>query len=88
MNLKSKKVKKYWGESHEKIDYTQMDYTIIKEFRGSHPKIILEWLPTDSGLYQVDRGYKLNNKQKKHQSLIKLEKLLGVELSKKHYKLI
>ena len=88
MNLKSKKVKKYWGESHEKIDYTQMDYTIIQEFGGSHPKIILEWLPKDSGLYQVDRGYKPNNKQKKHQSLIKLEKFLGVELSKKHYKMI
>ena len=29
MNLKSKKVKKYWGEIHEKIDYTQIDQSII-----------------------------------------------------------
>ena len=35
MNLKSKKVKKYWGENYEKIDYTQMDQSIIKEFQGN-----------------------------------------------------
>ena len=88
MNLKSKKVKKYWGESYEKIDYSQIDQSIIKEFQGSHPKIVLDWLPKDSGLYKVDQSYKLTNKEKKHRMMIKLEKVFGLELSKKHYKLV
>jgi len=88
MNLKSKKVKKYWGENHERIDYSQMDQSIIKEFKGTHPAIIKKWLSKDSGIYRVDSSYKLNKKQKKHRLMIQLEKFFGLELSKKHYKLI
>ena len=88
MNLKSKKVKKYWGENHERIDYSQMDQSIIKEFKGTHPNIIKKWLPKNSGIYRADSNYKLNKKQKKHRLMIHLEKFFGLELSKKHYKLI
>ena len=88
MNLKSKKVKKYWGENHENIDYTQMDQSIIKEFQGTHQEIIKNWLPKDSGIYQADKNYQPDKKQKKHRLMIKLEKLFGIELSKKHFKLI
>ena len=88
MNLKSKKVKKYWGENYEKIDYTQIDQAIIKEFQGTHPEIIKNWLPKEFGLYKADTNYQLNKKQKKHRLMIKLEKLFGIELSKKHYKLV
>ena len=43
MNLKSQKVQKYWGKSHNKIDYSQMDQSIIKEFhREAHPKAIAQ----------------------------------------------
>ena len=65
-----------------------MDQSIIKEFQGSHPEIIKEWLPKESGLYKVDPDYKLTKKQKKHRMMIKLEKVFGLELSKKHYKLV
>jgi hypothetical protein len=88
MNLKSQKVKKYWGEKHKKIDYSQMDQSIIQEFQGSHPKIILDWLSKKSGLYKVDPSYKLTNKEKKHRMMIKFEQVFGLELSKKHYKLV
>ena len=88
MNLKSKKVKKYWGETYEKINYSQMDQSIIKEFNGVHPEIMKNWLPKNSGVYRVDPTYKLNKKQKKHRIMIQLEKFFGIELSKKHYKLI
>jgi glycosyltransferase involved in cell wall biosynthesis len=88
MNLKSKKVKKYWGEDYKKIDYSQMDQNIIKKFEGTHPEVILEWLPKSFGLYQADQSYILTYKEKKHQMMIKLEKTFSLELSKKHYKLI
>ena len=88
MNLKSQKVQKYWGKSYEKIDYSKIDPLILKEFHGSHPKIMKEWLPKEIGLYLVDTKYKLNKKQKGHRIKMKLEKLFGINLSKKHYKLI
>jgi hypothetical protein len=88
MNLKSEKVQKYWGGEPAKIDYSQMDQSIIKGFSGTHPKIVQEWLPKDKGVYQADPTYQPTKKQKKHRLMLKLEKLFGLELSKKHYKLI
>ena len=88
MNLKSTKVQQYWNKEHVKINYSQMDKSIIQEFKGTHPKIIGDWLSNDKGIYQVDSSYKPTTKQKKHQILIKIEKKFGVNFSKKHYKLI
>ena len=88
MNLKSEKVQKYWAKDPVKVDYSQMDQSIITEFQGSHPEIIKEWLPKESGLYKVDPNYKPTKKQKKHRMMIKFEKIFGVDLSKKHYKLV
>jgi hypothetical protein len=88
MNLKSSKIQKYWGEKPLLIDYSQIDQSIIKEFRGSHPKVLQDWIPKASGIYKADSNYKLTSKQKKHRISIKVENLFGVDLSKKHYKLV
>ena len=88
MNLKSMQVQRYWGKVYQKVDYTQMDQLIIKKFNGTHPEVIKEWLPEDFGLYQADSSYEPTLKQKKHRIMIKMENLFGIELSKKHYKLI
>ena len=37
MNLKSEKVQKYWGGNAKKIDYSKMDQSIIREYKGTHP---------------------------------------------------
>jgi len=88
MNLKSEKVQKYWGSKPVEIGYSKMDQSIIKEFKGSHPKIVQDWLPKEKGTFQADVNYQPSNKQKKHRLMIKLEKLFGCELSKRHFKLI
>ena len=88
MNLKSSKVQKYWGERPVIINYSQMDQEIIQEFYGTHPKIIKSWLPKEDGVYIASSSYKLTSKQKKHRLMIKLENYFGLELSKKHYKLL
>jgi hypothetical protein len=88
MNLKSEKVQKYWGGKPVKIDYSQMDQSIIKQFNGTHPIIVQDWLPSAEGVFQVDPKYTLTKKQKKHLLITKLEKLFGLELSKKHFKLV
>ena len=88
MNLKSQKVQKYWGKEYVKVDYTQINSMIFKEFKGSHPKIIQSWLPKDIGIFNADSDYKLSVKEKKHQILLKIENIFGNDFSKKHYKLI
>lgn len=88
MNLKSEKVQQYWGGEPAKIDFSKMDQSIIKEFSGTHPKIVQDWLPQDKGIYQADSNYELTKKQKKHRLMLKLEKWFNLALSKKHYKLI
>ena len=88
MNLKSEKVQQYWGGEPAKIDYSQMDQSIIKEFSDTHPKIVKDWLPQDKGIYQADPNYESTKKQKKHRLMLKLEEWFNLELSKKHYKLI
>jgi hypothetical protein len=65
-----------------------MDQSIVEEFKGTHPEIIKNWLPEELGVYKVDTNYQLTKKQKKHRLMIKLEKFFGIELSKKHYKLV
>jgi len=88
MNLKSAKVQKYWGGEPVKIDYTQMDQSIIKEFQGVHPKIVENWLPKDIGIFEVDPSYKLTQKQKNHRLKMKIENFFSLDLSKKHFKLV
>ena len=88
MNLKSQKVQKYWGKAPAKIDYSQVDQSIIKKFNGTHPEVVKGWLPNDLGLYKADQNYQISKKQKKHRFMIKIEKMFGLELSKKHYKLV
>ena len=88
MNLKSEQVQKYWGRSHKQIDYSQMDYKIFKKYKGTHPKVVQDWLPNDEGIFQVDPSYKLTKKQKRHRVMIKIENIFKIDLSKKHYKLI
>jgi glycosyltransferase involved in cell wall biosynthesis len=88
MNLKSSKVQKYWGGDPVIIDYSQMDQLIFEKFHGTHPRIIKDWLPKQDGLYIADAFYKPSQKQKKHRLMIKLENLFGIDLSKKHFKLV
>ena len=88
MNLKSSKIQKYWAGDPVIIDYSKMDQSIIEEFKGIHPKIIKNWIPQDIGLFLADPTYKPTRKQKKHRLMIKLETFFGIDLSKKHFKLI
>ena len=88
MNLKSQKVQRYWGKRHTNVDYSQIDPMILKEFKGSHPKIIREWLPKDKGVFKPDLRYKPTLKEKKHRIMLKIEKIFASDFSKKHYKLV
>lgn len=88
MNLKSKKIQKYWNKKHENIDYKNKDKKIFEKFKGTHPLIIQDWIPEEKTLFKTNKDYVLTSKEKKHRLMLKLEALFGLELSKKHYKVV
>jgi hypothetical protein len=60
----------------------------LRLFAGTHPKIVQDWLPPAEGLFQADPDYRPNKREKKHRLMLKMEKWFGVELTKKHYRLV
>jgi glycosyltransferase involved in cell wall biosynthesis len=89
MNLKSAAVHKYWdAKPAAKVDYSKIDPSALKLFTGSHPKIVQDWLPKANALFQADPNHQLTSRQKKHRLMMKLEKIFGVQFSKKHYRLV
>jgi hypothetical protein len=90
MDEKLKKVVKYWGGSHsKKIDYAQIDQKVLREFTETHPDIMKNWLPKDDApVFRADPEHILTGREKKHRLVMKLENLLGLDMSKKHFRLI
>jgi len=88
MNLKSQKVQKYWGRSYQEINYAETDSKIFKEFHGTHPKVVQDWVPKDSGLFAVNSSYKLTNRQKRHRIILLIENIFNLDFSKRHYKIV
>ncbi len=89
MNLKAAAVHKYWDEKPAAmVDYSKIDPAALKLFTGAHPKIVQDWLPKGDGLFQADPNHQLTSREKKHRLMMKLEKLFGVQFSKKHYQLV
>jgi len=89
MNHKARKVGKYWrpGES-PKIKYSDIDGAVLQEFRGSHPEVIRDWLPEAEGVFRADPSHRLTRKELKHRVGLLVERVLGVDLSKKHFRLV
>lgn len=88
MNLKASRVEKYWNKQNASIDYRAMDGRILREFSGTHPAVVQDWLPKATGLFAVDPHYRPTRKQQRHWWMLQLERWFGLELSKKHYKLV
>jgi len=89
MDEKLKRVGKYWGDKHAKVDYTQIDPQSLRSFTGTHPAVMGDWLPKQTpAVFQADPAHLLTRKEKKNRWAAKLEKYFGLELSKKHFRLV
>jgi hypothetical protein len=86
MDLKSAAVQKYWDDSTPKpMDYSKVDAAALKEFTGTHPKVVQDWLPRADGIFQADPNHQLTAREKKHRRMMWLEKTFGFKFAKKHY---
>lgn len=89
MNEKLQRVGKYWGDRLKEIDYSQIDPFILREFTGTHPAVMADWLPSEHhGVFRADPAHVLTKKENKHRYCLMLEKMFGLEMSKKHYTLV
>jgi len=90
MQDKIHQVSKYWGHtSPEFSSYGNVDPQAIIRFRGQHPKVIQTWLAEHAEPTLVfNPHYELNDRERRHRWLMRLERWFGLELSKKHYQLV
>ena len=89
MKLKTQKVGKYWSDKGSlDVKYSDIDSAILREFKDVHPTIMQEWLPKAEGLYEANSSHKLSRREIKHRVALWVERVLGVELSKKHFRLV
>jgi glycosyltransferase involved in cell wall biosynthesis len=88
MNMKSRHMQRYWNKTHRNISYGDIDPAIVREFKGTHPAAIRDWLPQAPAAFALNPCYKLSLRDKRQRMKMFIEKLTGLDLSKKHFKLI
>lgn len=89
MQAKNQRVGKYWGRDHPLFNGYQIDPEAICRYSGQHPAIVNDWLVNEAEkIFAPDVNYQPVRRELKHRWVMKLEKLLSLELSKKHFKLI
>ncbi len=86
---KIKKVTVYWNKkSQEDFRYGRIDPAVVKPFKGTHPSVMNSWLSDNPKPLVLDDSYKLTEKDIRQRLKGLIEKVLPVDLSRRHFKLI
>jgi glycosyltransferase involved in cell wall biosynthesis len=89
MSEKNQRVGKYWGHDHPLFHGYQIDPQALSQFSGQHPEIINTWLANEAEKnFTPNPSYQPTKRELKHRWTMKLERILSLELTKKHYRLI
>ena len=89
MNNKLKKVGKYWGHKHSQFSKYKIDPKALKKFEGEHPLIVRSWLKEHAEkTFILDLYHRPSFKDLRHRFVMKIEMLLNLEISKKHFQLV
>ena len=89
MQEKNQRVGRYWGHNHPLFNGYQIDGQALKRFDQTHPACIEYWLKNEAEQhYKQNPNYTPSRREIKHRLAMKLEKWLGWDLSKKHFKLV
>lgn len=89
MRAKAESVSRFWdGKAPADVNYGNIDPMILKEFSGSHPKIMDGWLPREPTPFAPNPEYKISSRERRHRLQLKIEKTLGIDTCKKHYRLV
>ncbi|TAJ80690.1 MAG: glycosyltransferase [Gallionellaceae bacterium] len=88
MNEKNQRVAKYWGKQPAVFSYADGDPFEMERFTGTHPAVMRDWLASDAAEqhYTPDPDHVPDMRQRRHRWRMQLERILGMDLSKKHFK--
>ncbi len=90
MQAKLNQVAKYWKDSSPmQINYANFDPLAVEKFAATHPKLMAHWIANEAESQLVfNPNYQLTTKEKKYRFSKKVERLTGLDFSKKHFKLV
>lgn len=90
MNEKNRRIAKYWGWQPTVFSYDQIDPHELVKFAGTHPAVIQPWLASDAAEHHFtpNPNHIPTARQKRHRLRMRLEKILGMDLMKKHFSLV
>ncbi len=89
MREKLQQVSRYWGHSPPPFKGYEIDSQALAQFSGTHPAVMLNWLKTEAEWgFVPNHAYLPTQRERKHRLMMRLERWFGLELSKKHYRLI
>ena len=88
MSEKLRQVGKYWGNSHQEFHgYGNIDIAELRTFVGTHPQVMEDWIASESEhMFCQNPSYELSLRDRRNRLRFWVEKKLGIEISKKHYR--
>jgi len=86
--LKKESNSQFFTDQIKKVNYADIDPSILKPFTGSHPEVVKQWLPPAQGMFQANPHHRLTGRERKHRMLLLLERYVGWQHHKKHYRLV
>ncbi len=89
MNKKQEAVERYWNKTPKKLARYQIDPCALRPFTGEHPRIMRDWLAQKADYsFEPDRSYIPTPRDLRHRWGSTLEGLLGIDISRKHFRLV
>jgi len=88
MQAKIQKVSRYWGHAPPPFTHYAIDPKVVRPFSGRHPAVMQGWLAEDAERgFNPDPSYRPSGRDYRYRLMMRIEGWLGVDLSRKHFKL-
>ena len=89
MQAKIQKVSRYWGHAPPSFTHYAIDPKALRPFSGRHPAVMRRWLAEEAERgFEPDPDHVLSRRERRYRLMMCIEGLLGVDLSRKHFKLV
>ncbi|OGO94074.1 MAG: glycosyltransferase [Coxiella sp. RIFCSPHIGHO2_12_FULL_44_14] len=91
MQEKMSQVQSFWSAQNKQIpniNYRAIDPQTLRLFTGCHPAVLGDFFPTTPTLFSANAAHVLTKRERKNRAGLWVEKILKIDLSKKHYRLV
>ena len=89
MQKKIDQTTKYWNHPPPDFSKYRIDPQAIQKYQGTHPAVLKGWISSYAQKhFQPDYSHVPTKREIRHRLTMKLEKIIGMQIGKKHYKLM